>query len=376
MRTPLAWLNLWHDKPRTLTAVAGTAFAVVLVLMQLGFFRAVVHTATIVYDELEFDVVMTSENYRQMLKPGTFNRSRLSLAASLPEVAETSAVSLALRLYRNPENFTHRAILLVGVDPRKADFRAVTADQRRAVQRDDCILIDELSRPEFGPRAVGIQPEVSGRKLTIVGLFQMGTGFGADGTILMNESTFAAICLPRPIDDVTLGLIRLRPGADVNDVVRRLRAVVPPDVAVQTRAAFLNGEREYWVVKTSVGVIFGLGVLVSILVGTAIVYQVLSADVAKRLPEYATLKAMGYSYRYLSRIVMVQAATIGCIGFAPGLLIADVLYDVTRRHAHLWMEMGTLLPCATLAISVLMCCGSGLAALVKVRRADPADLFV
>ena len=37
MRTPLAWLNLVHHKPRTLVAVAGVAFAVLLSFMQLGF---------------------------------------------------------------------------------------------------------------------------------------------------------------------------------------------------------------------------------------------------------------------------------------------------------------------------------------------------
>ena len=86
MRTPLAWLNLWHDKTRTATALAGTAFAVVLVLMQLGFFRSVLKTARIVYDDVKFDVVITSVKYRQMLKTGYFDKVRLTQARSLPDV--------------------------------------------------------------------------------------------------------------------------------------------------------------------------------------------------------------------------------------------------------------------------------------------------
>lgn len=376
MRTPLAWLNLWHEKARTLTAVAGTAFAVVLVLMQLGFFGAVVRTATLVYDQIEFDVVLTSANYRQMLKPGLFDRARLNVAAALPEVAETSAASLMLQLYRNPDDGTSRAILVVGLDPTRDNFRILTPELRTAILRDDCVLFDELSRPEFGPRRVGLHAQVSGHALTIVGLFRMGIGFGADGTIVCNEPTFAAVCFPRSIDDVTLGLVRLRPGSDADDVVRRLRTILPADVAVQTRADFFAAEREFWIVKTSVGVIFGLGVLVALLVGTAIVYQVLSADVAKRMPEFATLKAMGYSRGYLTRVVLVQAATIGLIGFVPGWLISLVLYDVTRRQAHLQMVMGNVLPPVVLVLSVLMCCISGRAALAKVHRVDPAELFV
>src|SRR5204862_452907 len=147
-----------------------------------------------------------------------------------------------------------------------------------------------------------------------------------------------------------LGLIKLRPGSNAEDVVRRLRALLPGDVDVKSRSDFLYAERYYWVIKTSVGVIFGLGVLVGIAVGVAVVYQVLSADIAKRMPEYATLKAMGYSQPYLSRVVLTQAATIGLAGFLPGWLISDALYDVTRREAHLWMEMGTALPCITLIL--------------------------
>jgi putative ABC transport system permease protein len=262
------------------------------------------------------------------------------------------------------------------VAPRRRDFRAATEQQMTALFRDDTILFDELSRPEFGPREVGMKTEAAGRAMTIVGLFRVGTGFGADGTIVCNEATFASIYAPRTFDDVTLGLIRLQPNTDANAVVRRLTEILPPDVTVKTRADFLGAERTYWIVKTSVGVIFGLGVAVAFLVGAAIVYQVLSADIANRLPEFATLKAMGYSKGYLSRVVLVQAAAIGLIGFVPGWLASAVLFAVTRSKAHLPMEMGTLLPPVVLMLSIVMCSFSGLIALRKVHRVDPAELFV
>jgi putative ABC transport system permease protein len=293
----------------------------------------------------------------------------------VPEIESTSAASLALQLYTNPDDGLRRALLVVGTNPAHDDFRLLSPSLRAAIARDDCVAMDRLSRPEFGPRRVGLQTQVSDVAVEIVGLFEMGTGFGADGTVVCNDATFAAICFPRSVDDVTLGLIRLRDGADADDVVRRLRAILPADVSARTREQFLNAEREYWVVKTSVGVIFGLGVIVAVLVGIAIVYQVLSADVAKRMPEFATLKAMGYSRGYLSRVVLVQAATIGLIGFVPGWLISVGLYDVTRREAHLQMTMGIWLPIIVLCLSIGMCCASGLAALKKVHRADPADLF-
>ena len=127
--------------------------------------------------------------------------------------------------------------------------------------------------------------------------------------------------------------------------------------------------------KTSVGIIFGFGVLVAMLVGTAIVYQVLSSDISSRLAEFATLKAMGYSRRYLSWLVLEQALILAIAGFLPGLLLAEMLYQLTERMTHIPIEMTLARACSVLLLSVIMCALSGLASLAKVHSADPADLF-
>lgn len=375
MRTPLAWLNLWHDKARTLTALAGAAFAVILVLMQLGFFRSVLHTASVLYDQLQFDVVISSLNYRQMLKTGFFPKDRLIAAAALPEVADTSPVSIALQLYRNPDTGKKRSILVVGVDPTDDLVRTVTPELREKIFTEGNVLLDVYSRPEYGPRYVGLRSQIGETAVEISGMIEIGASFGADGSVITSDDTFAKVLFPRTKNDISLGLIKLHPGSDAQAVVARLREMLPRDVVVQTRAEFIAQEEYYWVVKTSVGVIFGLGVAVALLVGTAIVYQVLSTDVAKRMPEYATLKAMGYSSGYLTRVILLQAATIGVVGFIPGWLISLGLYAVAGTQAFLWMQMGTVIPTVTFILCVLMCCLSGLAALNKVHTADPAELF-
>lgn len=375
MRTPLAWLNLWHDKARTLTALSGAAFAVILVLMQLGFFRSVLHTASVLYDQLKFDVVLTSLTYRQMLKTGSFPKDRLTAAAALPEVAETSPVSIALQLYRNPESGRKRAILVIGVDPSHDVVRTVTPPLRETLLREGSVLLDVYSRPEYGPRYVGLRSQIGNTTINITGMIEIGASFGADGSVITSDATFAKLLFPRTRNDISLGLIRLQPGSNPQQVVEQLRTMLPRDVIIQTRAEFIQQEEYYWVVKTSVGVIFGLGVIVALLVGTAIVYQVLSTDVAKRMPEYATLKAMGYSRGYLTRVILLQSVTIGVVGFIPGWLISLGLYAFAGTQAFLWMEMGTLIPTVTFILCVLMCCLSGLAALNKVHTADPAELF-
>jgi putative ABC transport system permease protein len=375
MRTPLAVLNLLHDKGRTATAVAGTSFAVILVLMQLGFFTSVLKTARIVYDGLDFDVVLTSIKYRQMLKTGFFDRRRLVEARRLPEVADVVPASLALQLYRNPETGIKRSILVLGVDPRRSYVNVIQPEQLRDVMQTDRVLMDVLSRPEYGPRYPGLKSQIGDNTVEIVGLFELGCGFGADGTVVTSESNFTRYFPQRTPEQISLGLVHLQEGADREAAAARLREIMPPDIVVKTREQFILDEEYYWVVKTSVGVIFGLGVAVAVLVGIAIVYQVLSADIAKRMPEYATLKAMGYPAGYLTNVILTQSAIIGVVGFIPGWLISWILYRVTQAQAHIPMNMGVLMPTAVFITSVLMCCAAGLASLRKVHTAAPADLF-
>ena len=108
------------------------------------------------------------------------------------------------------------------------------------------------------------------------------------------------------------GPVRLpeAPGADapaVEAACRQLRQVLPPDVVPYSRAEILRRESDHWVGQTATGKLFAFGVLVATIVAAAVIYQVLSNDVRDHLAEYATLKAMGHSNRYLSRVVIQQA---------------------------------------------------------------------
>ena len=75
MKTPLAWLNLLHQRARSSVAVAGVAFAVVLVLLQLGFLASVRQTATRIYDHLDFDLLLVSPEYLHLSKASTIAAS-------------------------------------------------------------------------------------------------------------------------------------------------------------------------------------------------------------------------------------------------------------------------------------------------------------
>ena len=134
-----------------------------------------------------------------------------------------------------------------------------------------------------------------------------------------------------------------------------MKSYLPDDVEVLIRADVVGGEVRHWVWETSIGLIFQLGVIVALIVGTAIVYQVLSSDVANHLPEYATLKAMGYSGGYLASVVLQQAVVLAVMGYVPGLAVSTALYSLTRVAARIPIDMTAARVVFVLGLAVVMC---------------------
>ena len=151
--------------------------------------------------------------------------------------------------------------------------------------------------------------------------------------------------------------------------------MLPDDVQVLTRKEVLRRERDRWVNQTSYGNIFRLGCAIAFVVGTGIVYQILSSDVAAHRAEYATLKAMGYRNSYLNSVVLQQAVALAVLGIVPGILISLGLYAYTSAETRIpiTMTLGNLL--LVISLTMGMCLLSGVIALKKVRQAEPAELF-
>ena len=95
----------------------------------------------------------------------------------------------------------------------------------------------------------------------------------------------------------------------------------------------------------------------------------------KSLNEYATLRAIGYSNGFVVGIVLQQAVILAALGFIPGVLVANWLYgnaaEATSLPIYLTSDRATTVFIMTLA----MCSLSGLLAVRKVSRLDPAEIF-
>jgi heterocyst specific transport system permease protein len=381
-RIPVAWRQLASERLRLAAAVAGITFAAMLMLMQLGFREALLESATLVHDRLDADLVLISPLYQYLVEATSFPDRRLVQALGAEGVAAVAPVYVTLAKWRNPENGRAFLVALIGFDVRRPTLTMPDVRERLgALALPDAVLVDAASRPEIGPVAawvrsgVPVVSEVNGRRVTVAGLFTLGTSFGVNGMILTSDLNFARMVPDRPIHMIDIGLIRLASGADPVQVRDHLRSILPPDVRVLTRQEFADAEQAYWLNTSPVGFIFDLGTTMGLIVGVVIVYQILYTDISDHLPEYATLKAMGFSDRRLVGIVFREAVILAVLGFVPGLLIAQGLYVMTRTQTNLPMLMTPARVLGVFALTVTMCVGSGALAARRLRSADPAEIF-
>lgn len=380
MRTPLAWLNLVHEKSRLLVAIAGVAFAVLIIFMNLGFLGALALTTSELYSKMNADIFLFSPKTLEITTAEPFPIQRLYQAAGIEGVKQTMPLYVAYVQWRNPETRINRAILCYGINPNHRVFIMPELNQPDTPERlrqPNGVFFDRLSRPEFGLRDIGTRTEMARRQVEIVGQYELGGGFAADGTLIMSDDNFRRYLDPIPLSSIYLGLIQLEDGVDPQQMVEVLDATLPNDVSVLTQAQLTQRETDYWLTQTSIGFIFSLGVTVAMVVGSVILYQVLYTDIANHLIEYSTLKAMGYPARFLVAVVLQEALILAVLGYIPGVAIALQLYRLTVDATA-----GTLPVAMTLnraifvfGLTLIMCSISGILSVQKAISADPADVF-
>ena len=382
MKTPLAWLQLIRERIRFLVAIAGISFADVLMFMQLGFQGALLDTNVRLHKTFKGDIFLMSPQSDAIVTLENFSHRRLYQALGVEGVESVSPIYVDIAPWKNPITSKKLNLMVLGFNP-KEQILAIPELHSNidAIKLSDTILFDELSQTKFGSIAdqfrqgKTITTEIKGRRIKVGGLFPLGVSFTADGNIITSDVNFLRLFSERNPGLIDLGLIKLESGADLESVLEELSQRMPEDVKVLSKAEFIESERNYWNKTTSIGFIFSLGTSIGFIVGIVIVYQILYNDVADHLPEYATLKAIGYADRFFVLVVLQEAIILALLGYIPGVSIAMVLYIFTESAISISLGMSLMRALTVLILTVTMCFLSGAMATHKLRAADPADIF-
>jgi putative ABC transport system permease protein len=381
-RLPIGWLQLIHNKTRLASALAGVTFANALIFVQLGFFGALVGSIRLPYDRLDADLLISASDMNTLSDGGPLPRQRMFEALGVDGVASAAPLYYGKIDWRQPDGTT-RGLDVFGIDPSTRVFRSAEVDRWMSeLLLPDRALIDRKTRnvpaAVFASidRGVPLEFETRGVTLTIPGAFEIGGGFSADGYLIVSDQTFFHLFPQRVAGAPNQVLVKLSPGASAPAVVQELRARLSPrDVVVRTVDEAFDKDRKFQTTQRPVGLIFGFGVTMGVLVGIIIVYQVLSTDVADHLKEYATFKAIGFGHRYFLGIIFEEAMLLATLGFVPGLLISLGIYAGVARATGLPLAMTATRAVVVLLGTIAMCSLSGILATRRLARANPAELF-
>lgn len=384
--TPLAWKNLVGDRRRLLIGISGVAFAAVLMFVQNGFRNALLDSPVQLLQSMNADLVAVSRARYALPSEQRFPAQLLQRAQQDPDVVRADPVYLEMsRASVRVAGGGRRSIRVVAVPLRPDIFNQTELQlQLPLLAAPGVALLDRKTRPAYGfdvhPEPLSAQRvELVNSRVQIVGTVAVGADFANEGTLFQSPRNFAQTFSFRgggdPLSIVDLGLIRLRADADPVSIAARLTYLDPRAWRVITKQQLIDGEVAFWNQQTPIGMIFFIGAVMGFAVGVIICYQILYTNVSDAMPEFATLKAMGYGSWFFVWVVVRQATYLALLGFVPAVLISLGLFQLLENAAGLPMMLTVGRVSVVLVMTLSMCLISGVLALRKLIAADPAALF-
>ena len=368
----LAWQNIIHDRGRFSVTVLGVCFAVFLMVFQGSLLAGFLRAASRLIDASDSDIWITARGV-QAFEFGTTLESRIrEMASGVPGVVESSRVCMAFAVYRTPKG-KQQVIALVGADPNIGGrFPVPDAPGAAAEISPDAVFYDVSDRKQVEVTDLPVEVEINRHRAIIEREIQ---GYGAflGVPFLFTSYRNATRYMGFGPDDAMYILLRVGNGYSVSAVQQDLKERLP-EADVLTQNEFSSKSRLYWTVKTGAGGAILTAALLGFLIGLVVVSQTIYANTMENIEEYATLKALGASQRFVARIVLTQALICGAVGSALGLLVVVPSIDYAKSLIP-WIYSPWWLPALMVVPSLLMCSLASIASVRSALTVEPGRVF-
>jgi putative ABC transport system permease protein len=370
----LALKNLLHDKLRSAMTVAGVAFAVTLVFVQVGLFLGILGNASVTIERIAADLWVTSRNTPNVDFAHGFPEGYVQRVRSVPGVERADNLLVQFLNLQLP-NGAEEGMLAYGLE----DFRRwgipwhVVEGDLDDLRRGPYLFLDDSAVRRYGEFAVGEYREIFGQRTKIIGRTREALSFTTSPIGFLDYRLVQRLAGERMAGKTTYVLVRLAPGAD-REAVRREIARRLPYNDVYTRAEWAERSRGYWVASTGLGLNMYLTVFLGCLVGIVVVAQTLYTSTLEHLKEFGTVKAIGGGNGDIYRILGTQAAVAAVVGFGLGCAFAAALAPALGAIG-LQLVVPRALALAVFAGTLVLCLASAFVSFAKVARIDPALVF-
>ncbi|MEW5861547.1 MAG: FtsX-like permease family protein [Cyanobacteriota bacterium] len=412
----IARKNLFEDIPRFLAAQAGIMFAVSLVTIQTGIFNGFTRATTLLIDNSNADIWVSSADMIHMELTLPIPAQRVVEARRVEGVEQAEPLIVQASLWRDSRNKIS-PMRIIGFNPAGELFSPgkVIQGSLSALKQPYTVMLDKSNLRPLNIKQIGDVAEVGSFKAQLVALTQDTQSITSNTFLFTSLETANAYANSRvttslncklqsgdikctsasasfnnppaannlsapapqkltPTDLITYVLVQAKPGQDLQKLKQKLEAALP-DSRAYTKSEMASQTRVFWQQRTGIGFILGLGAVVGIIIGMAIAGQILYASVSDHLKEYGTLKAMGASDWKIYGVIVEQALWMAVLGYIPSMFLCLGLgaWTFATQGIIILITPGSAI--AIFGITTLMCVGSAIFAIQRVTRVDPAIVF-
>lgn len=382
----IAWQQIFYYKKRFVAAFLAVAFAVFFMFLQQGFQEGLLYSSIKFIQKLNADLILVNRSRYASYIEKTFPKNRLYQARGFQGVKATYPLYITMGIWKNFQNLKTRSIRVFAFNPADVVFMIPDVQNSAgALQLPNTLLADKKSFKVYGYMKQGVIAELSNSRIEVIGTFELGADYVSEGNLIISDQNFLRIFAKRPsgftmkvrssLDNIDLGLIKVEKGTNISSLIETLNNSLPKDIKVFDKKDFIQRELEHWDRTTSVGFVFGIGKTIGFIVGMIIVYNIVYTDISHNLPQYATLKAMGYSTLYLQTIIFIESIIISVLGFFPGFFVSMLMYKIIANTTGLLMEMNLNSVTLVLILTIIMCLSASLIAAKRLHNIDPAELY-
>jgi putative ABC transport system permease protein len=251
------------------------------------------------------------------------------------------------------------------------------------LRQPDSVIVDEagakgrLAKPSPVPGGkpiplvVGDTLEINDNRAVVVGIARTTQSFQSQPTLYTTYTRAKNYALS---ERKLLTYILVKGNGKEAPTALARRISRETGLGAMTADEFKAKTLQYMIHNTSIIVNFGFVVLIGFIVGAAVTGQIFYNFTLDNLRFFGVFKAMGASDRMLRRMILLQAGTVGFIGFGIGAGLTGV-FSLVGSGGDLGMSLNweLLLGCGAAVLLIVLF--AAFISLRKVLKLEPAIVF-
>ena len=373
LKFKLAYRNLFHDRLKFIATIIGIVFSIVLVTVQAGLYVGFRSMVTTMIDHSPADLWIMPAGTKCFEDPSLLDDRQRFRALAIDGVLEATPLVIGYAQWRLPSGTT-TPVFIVGSELQGYGLHPwnLVSGRLDDLSIPGAVAIDQSYFERLGVSEAGANAEIRDQKVQVAAVTRGIRSFTTTPYVFAGVDRARAYTGLAP-NKASYFLVRVSRDSDVGKVRRQLRESLS-DVEVLTAAEFRSRSRDFWLFGTGAGAALLAGAVLGLIVGTVIVAQTLYSSTKDHLSEFATLRAMGSSSRYIYMVIVWQALLSAVIGFCGAAGISFIVVRMTAESA-LAVVVTPAMTFALLLLTGVMCVASAVAAIVQVMRIDPAAVL-